>query len=460
MSLFDRRDKNVSKNELLIINRLLGYGNKRSEFDVTDQLFNNPYKGFTDFNHFDDGKIFADSVDGWKKEKYPLYDDLDQSGAKTGFYPKCSIAYVRTLWSIVEPQENVFDFSVIDEVLDKCKKSGQTLMLRIMQHTARACEDIPAWLKKKVACPERPDEERIKGSPTDDYYYIAFCNLIKELGSRYDGNPLIYAVDISLSGAWGEGEGYDKVDPKILEMLIDSYTSSFKKTHLLGQICAPELVVYGNKTRPVGFRADGLGYGYHMRKYLPRNIYPMRNAWEKSPVAFESYWYLAEWQRQGWDIDYIIEQSLKWHVSSMNGKSSTIPFEWKEKVESWIKKMGYRFAIRGIEYPAVVKKGSGLPVELYVDNLGVAPIYNYVPVRFKLVNAEKEYVINTNIDIRKWMPADTIEKFDLSIPKDIEKSTYDIQVSIGGFDGYPLIYIATETVNENGWYYLGQVDVE
>ena len=61
----------------------------------------------------------------------------------------------------------------------------------------------------------------------------------------------------------------------------------------------------------------------------------MLTHWMIAPVSFESYWWISEWYRQGWDIDGIIEKTLSWHVSTFNTKSFPIQYELKEKIEYW-----------------------------------------------------------------------------------------------------------------------------
>ncbi len=436
--------------------------NKRVEFSPSDELLTNPYIGFTSFNHFDGEPLFSDTfgTDGWKKERYPLYDFVEQEGNKTGCYPPCTIAYMRMLWRDIEPEENQYNFQLIDDILEKCKQHGQTLMFRIMQHTTRSFEDIPDWLADKIEHPERPDDLRVKTSPTDDEYYITFGRMIRALGERYDGNPLIYGVDISLSGAWGEGDGYEKVKPEVIKGLVDCYTEAFKKTHLFGQICAPELVNYACETRPIGWRADGFGNAYHMLNYFPKRIFPMKDAWEKAPITFEAYWYISEWYRRGWDIDYLIEQSLKWHISSFNGKSSTIPFEWYPKIQAWLKKMGYRFVVRSVDYPSVFTRGNTSSFLMWIENRGVAPIYNELPVKFRLVNDEDEYIFESEIDILKWMPGDYFEKVELDISNQIKEGNYNLDIKIGGFGDYPLVKLAMNTTSIDGWYRLCEIQVQ
>jgi hypothetical protein len=69
---------------------------------------------------------------------------------------------------------------------------------------------------------------------------------------------------------------------------------------------------------------------------------------------------MQHWKDMGWDVDYIINESLKWHISSFNGKSSVVPKEWWPQVNRWLKKMGYRFVLRKFTYSAAVKPSGKL----------------------------------------------------------------------------------------------------
>ena len=94
----------------------------------------------------------------------------------------------------------------------------------------------------------------------------------------------------------------------------------------------------------------------HMFDYYPEGIvnFGMHDAWKKAPVSFEVCWVMQHWKNKGWDVDYIIDQSLKWHISSFNGKSSAVPEEWWPQVNRWLKQMGYRFVLRKFTYPSRV----------------------------------------------------------------------------------------------------------
>ena len=433
----------------------------RVEFDATEGVIQNPYVGFVSFNHFRGGDLFSNSVDGKEKEKYPLYDYIEQNGIKEGFHPECEVAYIRILWKDFEPKEGEYNFAFIDHILDECAKHKQHLIFRIMPHTTRRDEDVPDWLKEQIDCPERPDDQRVKESPSSPIFLEKFIRMMKDFAVKYDSNPILYGIDVSLYGAWGEGEGYKTVDKALIDKLMHVYTDNFKQTFIFGQICAPELVAEANKNGyNLGFRGDGCGEPSHMTVSFPRSIYQMRDAYKTAPITFESFWHIAVWMEKGWDVEAIFEKSLSWHISTFNNKSSSIPYEYYKEVQKFIEKMGYRFAVRYLEYPDVAGKGDTLNCNMYVENRGNSPIYINHPLTFKLKNDKYEKVFNSDIDIRKWMPGDTVQPVSLTLPEDIPSGDYELSIGLVGEYPRPTIKFAFNTKEENGYYKLCDIKVK
>ncbi|MBE5752321.1 MAG: DUF4832 domain-containing protein [Clostridiales bacterium] len=429
-------------------------------FLPSDEVLQNPYIGFMSFNHFRNEPLFSDTGTkmGWVKERYPVYDWVEQKGREEGYYPDTEVAYFRVLWKDVEPMEGKYDFPFIEEILKKAKERNQTVVLRIMPHTTRQNEDVPDWLKEIIDCPLRPDEGRVKESPKDPIWIEKFGNMIEAVARRFDGDKTLYAVDISLTGAWGEGHAYSSYPQEKLQELYDKYTKNFKNTHILGQFTATNLLQYGKKSRPIGLRADGVADPNHMNMYYPEGFYPVREFWKSAPVSFESFWFLNEWYRQGWDIDNVIEQTLKWHVSTFNAKSSACPIEWKEKIDGWLKKMGYRFAVRNIRYPKIVAVGDEMELLLWIENRGVAPIYYPLPFVLFLKNEHFEMVCPTDIDVRSWLPGDSIEKISIKIPSSVPSGVYTLCCQLGGGE-YPYVQFAMQTKKDGFVYHLVDIEV-
>lgn len=46
----------------------------------------------------------------------------------------------------------------------------------------------------------------------------------------------------------------------------------------------------------------------------------------------------------------LIQSDAKVAYKLFNGKSLPIPYEWKEKIDDWISKMGYHFMIEYFKY--------------------------------------------------------------------------------------------------------------
>ena len=93
-----------------------------------------------------------------------------------------------------------------------------------------------------------------------------------------------------------------------------------------------------------------------------------------SPVL--CHWLRAGyWFEQAWEVNYILGQALRRHITSVNLKSSPIPPKWRGQFEDFQRHMGYRFLLRRLEYPAAVQAGQMMMVHMWWFNARVAPVY-------------------------------------------------------------------------------------
>jgi hypothetical protein len=203
-----------------------------------------------------------------------------------------------------------------------------------------------------------------------------------------------------------------------------------------------------------------------MHDYYPQAIYGygVRDSWKKAPVALEICGRFSTWsEREGYDaadVDYIIDQSLKWHVSSINGKSTAWPSQWKPQLERWLKSMGYRFVLRKFTFPDRVHPNGKLEFTTWWENKGVAPIYRRYPLAIRLVGQGRSLVFETDADITDWLPGDIIYDGSLVVPLDTPEGEYEIQ--LGLLDPHtdkPGIKLAIAGRNSEDWYPLGKVRV-
>jgi len=423
---------------------------KTQYFMPSNELFMNPHKGFTTFQRFRGDKLNENwSVEtGWKMEHIPPQDDLYR-GMEINGYPDTSLCYFRIPWRRLEPKQGEYDFSFIDFVLNRATERGQKVIFRFPPNAARPGElELPQWLVDELGLPER--EIGYKNSPDHPLFYNSYSNFIREVGKYIDGDPRVSAIDMSLVSAWGEGHQIDMVSDENWMMLVDAYMQSIEKTPISAQFNHVRSVRYANEYRPVGLRMDCLGnMNHHMINHYPRALLQMGDLWKKAPIAFEVCWIMRHWLEMGWDIDYIIEQSLKWHITSFNEKSARIPDELMGKVNEWIKKMGYRFSVRYVDYPAEACAGDRMYFSMWIENRGAAPIYHRYPFILRLRSEHNTYDFETDADITSWMPGDNEWVGSIVLPEYIVPGDYVLEAGIG--DGDTKIRIATDSPVHDGF---------
>lgn len=391
-------------------------------------------------------------------EKYKLAPDQ-----KTWNHPDSGLSYAGASWNTLEPREGVYDWTSLDEKLARAGTLGCNAVVRCSPYSLT--EDIPSWLREKY--PEDPEFPFWRIDPNTTEYAYDWARFIRAFAARYDGHPLISSVDMALCGAWGEGGGSEFVEEEKLDQIIRAYCEGFQKTPLQCLLHDPVSVGAIQKYRKnVGFRVDCLGDmgGFHgkewshMQDYYPMNIenFHMHDAWEKGPVLFEACWHMNDWYLAGWDIDYIIEESLKWHISSYNGKQSTVPEAWKDQVAAWVKKMGYRLELR--RACAGVENGR-LLVKLLWCNTGAAPCYEQYPVVLQLKNERHQQSWYLPEDIRSWLP-DEDHLIQAALPLEAPAGRYELSLGIDTqIPQIGMLHLAIEGRNEAGFYPLGILDV-
>ena len=200
----------------------------------------------------------------------------------------------------------------------------------------------------------------------------------------------------------------------------------------------------------------------HMLDFYPQNIcnFHMEKAWMKAPVVFEACWHMNDWLLQGWDIDYIIDESLKWHISSFNSKGTTVPQPWKKNVERWLNKMGYRFELRKFECDSCVKRGENLQISALWANVGVAPIYHNYPLVIRLVSKDHIDTLQSKTDIRSWLPdMDILWEETFSIPIELPAGIYDLEIGIEtGVQEIGNVKLAIEG-EQDGYYHMCKIEI-
>lgn len=382
-------------------------------------------------------------------------------------FPASTVAYCRWHWATLEPQKGKVRWDIIDLALREAKRHGQRLAIRLMPYDPQ--HPLPAWYRNSGA--RRANSDSSKDGKiwqpdfSDPLYFKYWSALIIEAGKRYDGDPDLDSVDISTVGYWGEGWSDYMPSFDVQRKLIDVYLRAFRKTLLLMNFDQQRALTYAT-SHGTGWRFDCLGNmrpGWsEMFDSYPEQIVRagIRDVWKTAPVSMETCGVPESWFRKGWDVKYILNEALRWHVSTLNVKSSAIPKQWKQDFENFERRMGYRFALRQAEWQDEVTAGHPIGLSTWWVNEGVAPIYRPVILAFRFRSPEHTAVVRTDADVRKWLPGDAVFEDPVFVPDNLPAGDYELSVALlDPMTLRPAIRLAIEGRESDGWYHLGKIHV-
>jgi len=436
----------------------------------------NPGIGFMTFQRFN-GDACNESRHWWTEGKPIEYQPFNGS-VKNANHPDTTLAYLRVYWRYIEPENGLYRWDILDKALKTAHERGQTLLLRLPPHGHRPENDpemdLPDWFRAKIG----PNPAGLQSGKwvcdcNNPLYAEYYGRFIREAGRRYNGHPDLESLDAAMIGPWGEGADVKLLKEPAMRALCDAYIESFPDTHLLAMLGDPKTNGYILSRRSAGYRGDCLGdlrdrndpmnnwTFNHMFDRYPQQIiaFGVQDCWKTAPVSWESCWVLNWWYDNGYDLDYIIEQSLSWHLSSFSGKSNTVPEQWADKVQGWIDRMGYRIALRKINYSRAVQPGGALAYDSWWQNIGCAPCYRRYPLVFRLRGAQT-FMFKTGADITKWLPGDALYDSRFYIPWDMPLGEYRLQLALLGFQGdAPALNLSMAGKQDDGWYDIGPVTV-
>ena len=424
---------------------------------LIDDVLTNPGMGIQTFQRFNGDPLNP----GLKWSEEGPTEPLAAAGAVD--FPASTIAYCRWFWETLEPKQGAVRWEIITDALAEAHRHGQTLAIRLMPYDQK--HPLPEWYRKSGA--RRANAE---GSPvwepdfSDPLYLKYWGGLVKEAGRRFDGHPDLDTVDISSVGYWGEGwSDYMPAFP-FQKKLIDIWFDAFPTSRLLMNFDEPQALAYGTG-RGAGWRLDCLGdlrpKWAHMLDFYPEQIARtgIRDVWKRSPVSFETCWVPGYWKQQGWDVHYILGEALRWHVTSLNIKSSAIPPEFAAAFADLQRKMGYRFELRRIEYPASAQSGHAIAVKMWWVNSGVAPVYRPYTLALAFDSGAGQSVVDVPADVRKWLPGDTVVEEDLPLPR-LKPAQYRLRVALlDPLTRQPAIRLGIAGRTDAGWYDLGPLAI-
>lgn len=470
---------------------------------VIDDVLINPDIGITDHQSFN---IHGDPW--WNKPSHP----------------KTSVVYFRWYWEELEPQPGKYNFKLIDNTINQAAALGKKTVIRFMTmagknevyynpspNAGKKILGVPCWIKKQI-----DDNTTGETCENDNNFVVDYKNpilkknlrrFIKAMGERYNNNNNILRLDVGLIGTWGEWNlasqmgyqqptlGHHGYNTKDLIPYIKLMQKTFPNKQLSIDLTSTDDEITGYATaRGIGWRADCIGDwqpGWnHMEDGYPNTIQHILgngytnnshadpdflNRWKQAPVDFEVCQNLDYWAQN--DTIYTIENvkktfdfALDSHASLFNLKSGNVPIIYKDLVNDFIKKLGYRFEISSVEISSRFKPASPITIASTWRNTGVAPSYNNYPVVWRLRNNDDHIVtyFATDNDIRTWLPASTRDsdapKYNqvntFNLPSDIKPGNYKLDVAlVEPSSTTAKVKLGIDGITNDNWYYIDTINI-
>lgn len=470
----------------------------------------NPHRGTTTFQRFQGDPLYPGAQ--WRdcygpvedRNKYPgvsrllTYGPLEFKSApkrlkaNKNYIPWTTISYCRWPWRWLEPKKGKYNWKPIEGAIKAAKARGQTLQIRFQPFTEQkvplsedtgadrrppgTAVDVPdwywdtgaKWIVRKGADGFEPDHN-------DSLFVKHFGSFIRAFAKRYDGHPTIESIDVAYAGHWGECGGNST--KATAAKLVDIYLKSFRKTQLLSMLGTDGCTHAAKQARThVGWRADCFGdlrfitnhpdipdggNWTHMYEAYPMEVVQcgLRDAWKVAPVTMESCGTVFSWDKAGYDFDWIIEQGYKYHTSIFMPKSVRFPDHVMDKMIEFDKRIGYRFVMRQMRLPLEAKPGSRIKIQIFVENVGCAPIYRPYQYAYRFRQGRKSVVVKSKQDIRTWMPGNTWFEDSVVVPAELKKGVASVDMGIVDSAEKPVVWFAIKGSLVDGWHPMTHMDI-
>jgi GH35 family endo-1,4-beta-xylanase len=399
-------------------------------------------------------------------------------------FPGISTIYLRLPWAYIEPQEGVYDWSIVDAPAQRWIDKGMKVALCFSSAESWLMYATPEWVKDAgakgyyCAVGKGVVEDGPLWEPdyNDPIFLEKVDNFLTALAKRYDGNPNVAFVDVGSFGVWGEGHTFHttgiQYPAEVVNKHIDLYAKHFKKTLLVANddysFQGDETVDYARE-KGMTLRDNSI-----LVQPPPNSWYHGEMAeafWPRLPIILEHEHWQGSKDRGAWTSELFMQAIEEYHASYMS--IHWFPREFlegeRELIDQVNQRLGYRLQLREARWPKTVGLKERVRFDSTWANVGVAPCYPGGFVAFTLKDAQDGIVAvfsNEAFDVRELEVAppgeattqatDSTHGFALNMPA----GTFDVFVSVGQRDGTPVIALPLPDHDGHRRYKLGQVEVK
>ena len=416
-------------------------------------------------------------------------------------WPGLSVVYLRLPWSMLEPREGQFDWSIVDTPSQRWLQQGKQVAFRITCSESWMRYATPKWVRDAGAkgVEYTFGEGPTPGGPLWDPDYLdpvfleKLDNFLAAMASRYDGNPHVAFIDIGSFGMWGEGHtGFSsRLDESqtlaVVKRHIDMHRKHFSRTLLCisDDVAGPSnpgplfpAMQYALE-REVTMRDDSI-----LVQPPPKSWYHAEMAqafWTSLPVILEHEHMGSSLRKKAWSGE-LLERSVEdYHASYMS-------IHWwpreeleanRDTIDRINRRLGYRLQLQEASWPDKVALGEPFEFRTTWANAGVAPC---LPGGTWAVTLKDDKGGIVSVLTAQQFDASTLAPGPSGEAKAVESNAtfvvaraypdpqgtflpatkpgiYDVYISVGRSDGTPVIALPLEAEDGHRRYRLGQIEV-
>lgn len=438
-------------------------------------VLENPHKGW--YYHFVDNglkrPVYRDKLTEPKKFKTPCMNHL----------------YLRLDWIDIQGvSEDIFDFSAIDEIMEKWAPLGYKFALRFCCYEPWLEYSTPKWVFDLGIGHTRNEFKKADGSIRyayeprydDPIFLEKLEKFLKEAGRRYDGDERIESLDIGTFGTYGEGHtssGSNIAYPaSVLKKHVNLHLKYFKKTHLIVNDdffyeawgCSPEdaTEIYDYCLgKGLGLRDDSVCVDSYVKKFGYNTLrHPsfFKNFAQNAPIDIEFchvYHNIPERFKDGLPIIEALK-TAKATYAGFHGYEE----DWYEKsdylTDYLTNRLGYWLFIDSVD-PFTPTEGAKELIKLQIANRGFAKCYNKYEMKIRAVAEDcAVYYLNNDYPDTTLFDSDTLN--EVTLPLDytsVPAGKYTLELGLFFGERPIMLAMKEEARTEDGFYRLTDLTV-
>lgn len=473
----------------------------------------------------DHGKALINPGMGWvvrhRGAELTRYGSRLAPGDIVPDFPGLQGGYFRVPWSLLEPEEGEFNWTLLDTSARRWLDAGREIAFRFTCSASNYTYGTPQWVREAGASgyefegdavpdasdigsgldPEWFESMGVTGEGStcwepdfgDPIFLDKLDNFLEAAGRRYDDTDEVAFVDIGSFGLWGEGHtlmsSEQRYDPETIIKHIDLHCKHFPNTDLLLNDDIPkqrealhdhdyvaeergeiwEEILTHAQDRGLGFRDDSILVRTGDKAYLSESM--AQEFWPSNPVVLEHEHYGMAKDRGNWGTgEKLLEAVKAYHASyaTVHWWPREFYAENTDLVDRINRHLGYRIQLAQAQWPEWITLSERLEVDLTWKNAGVAPCYTggHPAITLKTqpgtnfgVFVDNDFTVaDLDVEADGQAPTST-HTISSRLPPYLQPGTYAIYVSIGFPTGTPKLALPHPNADGARRYRIGQLTI-